>query len=120
MHELFEWDDATAANEHRLQQARQVVRSLLVVEESNDGTIGRPAFYHVNYQSDNGKRQVQGYQSIKVVAERPAAKTSAAVYLLSQLEGLQRRYSALGDLFEPVWAEVARIRSELGEDEKAA
>lgn len=36
-HNWFEWDDSTAAEEHRRHQARQIVRSLVIRREHGDG-----------------------------------------------------------------------------------
>lgn len=42
LHKCFEWDDAKAAHEHRLHQARTVLRAIVVVNSE----IERPMFVH--------------------------------------------------------------------------
>jgi|SRR5215471_1558847 len=119
IHGWFNWNDADAAEEHRRWQAGDLVRSLVVIEETPSGDRRRPAYFHVNYEANNGhKRQVIGYQPVQYVIEEPDAQRSAAEYLLRQLEGLQRRADQLdnlGDVFSGVWAEVGRIREQFDE-----
>lgn len=108
LHSLFTWDDETAAESWRRQEARVFANSLVVVEVEDDGREQRaPAFYHVNY--DQGGEQVTGYQSVTQVVSNDDARESAATELLHHLRGLERRYARLGDLIEPVRLAVAKV-----------
>ena len=121
IHSWFTWDDAEAAELQRTQEAGQLVRSLVVVEQTEDGfEHERPAYYHVNYVRQNGEpTKVVGYQAINMVTAEPTARMSAADYLLRQLEGVLRRADELGvpRMFSGVRAEAERIRQRL-EDER--
>ena len=48
MHAYFDWDDETAAGEHRLHQARQLVRSVQVVITGPEGRDQIRAFHSVS------------------------------------------------------------------------
>jgi hypothetical protein len=44
LHDKFEWDDSKAAEAHRLNQARTLIRSVKMVVETNQRIITAPAF----------------------------------------------------------------------------
>lgn len=44
LHPLFEWDDSTAAHEFRMEQARSIVRSVVVLDEANPDAEPMRAF----------------------------------------------------------------------------
>lgn len=47
LHDLFEWDDEVAAHEHRLNQARYIIRSIVVTVESSADAVPVRAFVSV-------------------------------------------------------------------------
>lgn len=66
LHRFFEWDDAKAANAHRLEQARELIRIIRV--DDDDGKQVR-AFFSINdrgtsYRSLTEVRQSQGLQEL--------------------------------------------------------
>lgn len=61
LHRCFQWDDSIAANEYRKGQARQVIRSIRVINESTGEQS--PAFVHVTY--DDEKRYVETGVAVK-------------------------------------------------------
>jgi len=61
LHPAFEWDNSVAAEQYRVHQARNLIRSVrIVVDESDAPTT--PAFVHV---------EVNNYQPIEAVISRP-------------------------------------------------
>lgn len=46
LHNAFTWDDTEAARQHRLAEARQLVRSVMVVKDA----VARPYFVHVQVE----------------------------------------------------------------------
>lgn len=50
IHDMFEWDDRVAAHEHRLQQARSYIRSIVVYTEEHEEIR---AFHHVTVNTEN-------------------------------------------------------------------
>lgn len=63
LHDRFEWDDAKAAESHRLTQAGDLIRSVKVVYERGDGTEGRIRGYH-SVRSDTGSRVYKTAESV--------------------------------------------------------
>lgn len=60
LHSLFEWDDDKAANLYRNQQARCIIKNI-VIEEDEERRSRTRAFVHVR----------KGYQPLSVVLESP-------------------------------------------------
>lgn len=104
---IFRESQEEAAESWRRQVARQLVSSLVIVTEDEQGEkIKAPAFYHVSF--DRGDSQVRGYQSVSIVVGADDSRESAEAVVLRQLRGLRRRYDGLAQ-FENVWAEVDRV-----------
>ncbi len=73
LHAAFEWDDEIAGHEFRLIQARQLIRSIVVILEDGD----EPAYVHINvgdsryYQSTEvACRNVDEWQLVRETALR--------------------------------------------------
>jgi len=60
LHGCFEWDDTAAAHEHRLDQARHLIRSVRVVYDVDGADLEAPLYVSV-VQSE------RGYQPLAVV-----------------------------------------------------
>jgi hypothetical protein len=113
LHGLFEWDDAIAADKWRCSQASDIIQSLRVVHsETATGERTTPAFYSVKVRNSEGGTS-QGYQPIATVAGDAEMRQSAEEILLSQLQGLRRRYEAL-EMFRPVWEALDKIAPSVG------
>lgn len=80
LHPLFEWDDAVAGEEYRLQQARRLSRSIYVITPATETEPEReaPIYFHV---------EPNNYQPADVVVAHADLFEQA-------LEALQRRMSA--------------------------
>ena len=66
LHNAFTWDDKKAAQERRLEQARYLIRVIVVVDETGN-TSNVPAFINVRVQSD--KEEQQYYQRLEVATK---------------------------------------------------
>lgn len=51
LHSVFEWDDAIAAEAHRQEQARSLLRRLVVSYRRDDGSMSAPTRYVVKLQA---------------------------------------------------------------------
>jgi ribosomal protein L18 len=70
LHPAFKWDDVDAAEEYRLMQARQLVRSVQVVRPNQPP---RSVYVHVSAQDeDEGD-----YRILETIVNQPAAYTLA-------------------------------------------
>jgi len=98
-HPLFEWNDAVAAENYRVIQARDTIRELRVVPTGPEAPVYQgPVYVHVTQVQD----PPQGYAPAWVVVQRRDWTEQARTECLNQLRGLQRRYQFLQDL-EPIW-----------------
>lgn len=96
IHDEFEWDDAQAAEQHRLAQARHIIRITPI-------KIGRkPAAKMVHIPSvtiEQPTAAVTDREGIYRVIPEVAADTDeyeiALKYLLTQIRGLERKVTAL-------------------------
>ena len=66
LHPAFEWNDAKAAHQHRLDQARRLIRSVIIVRPDEPQV---PAFLHVKVETPSGQERF--YQNSDVIVERP-------------------------------------------------
>lgn len=112
-HKLFTWDDVSAAESWRRQEARQVVKSLRVVTED---TKARPsAFVHVSVVTSDGPRE--GYRPFYEVVADDDMRQQALAEALQYLNGFRRRYRHLNEL-QPVLDAIEEVVDQ-GEHEAA-
>ena len=101
LHNEFEWDDETAAEEYRLQQARHIINCLCVKAEGAE-KAAEPvrAFFKVE--------KAEMYDSLNVILrseDKHAALLRAAA---AELAAFQRKYKALTEL-QPLWEVIEQI-----------
>jgi hypothetical protein len=85
IHNAFEWDDEKAAHEHRLQQARGLIRAVCVVYEPNEEP--RPVYVHVTTEES------ATYEPLRAVVQRPDLYKIALGELQEKLNSLSRSVS---------------------------
>lgn len=104
LHGLFTWNNRKAADEWRKQEARQVVKSLVVVVDDSDARP--PAFVHIRVDTDDGERE--GYSATLDVIKDVDLRAQALNEAVATLRGFRRRYEALTEL-QPVWEALDAI-----------
>lgn len=93
MHPHFEWDDAKAAVEHRIGQARELVRSLTVdVSRSNLET--RPVRAFVNVETGDER----GYLSVSQAMSSEDLRKQVLSRAFAELESWRARHAELSEL----------------------
>lgn len=102
LHHEFEWDDAKAAYEHRLNQARYVIRSVVVLDAEEDDPQPVRAFARV--QLDDGG----SYEPIDVVIRTPEFRQQVLADVRRELDALRRKLSAIESLGD-VLAALERV-----------
>lgn len=85
LHDAFEWDDAKAASEHRLNQARGLIRAVCVVYEAEEEP--RPVYVHVTTEES------ATYEPLRAVVRRPDLYAIALSELRGKLDSLRRSVS---------------------------
>jgi hypothetical protein len=62
LHQCFEWDDSKAGHEHRIDQARRIIRSVRVEIKTDERVISAPRYVH-----DMTAGRNQGYVDVTVI-----------------------------------------------------
>lgn len=107
IHGFFEWSDTAAAEAYRLEQARHLIRSIVVVTV-DDGVPVR-AFHHVTYTTvDAGDDIGRGY----VTLGRAAADAALRAQIVRRLYAQARAFAREARAFEE-FAGVVRALEEL-------
>ena len=99
LHKEFEWDDATAAEAYREEQARYIIRSIVIQPEPTKNDVVR-AFFPVAEQ--------KVFESLPVILS-DAKKTSALLDMaLRELKAFELKYATLSQL-APVFEAIKEI-----------
>jgi hypothetical protein len=100
LHECFDWNDWTAAEAHREEQARRLIRSIVSVERVT--AEGEPC-----------------YMTTARVMSDAELRSQAIADVLSLLNGVRRRYEHLDEL-RGIFEEVDRAAQQEAERQEAA
>lgn len=98
LHNEFEWDDTTAANEYRLSQARHIIGSLVVVAENVE-----PVKMYFNIS-----RAKSDYTSITTIMQSTDTREKLFETAMKELKAFQRKYSSI-EKFEKVFAAINEL-----------
>lgn len=106
IHDAFEWDDAVAGHEHRLNQARHMMRCFVVVpEQSSKPKDGHRALELRTVQPRDGSRPAAAYIPVEDVMKDPVARAELLKRALNELVSIRRRFRHLQEL-AAIFAEV--------------
>jgi hypothetical protein len=111
LHRHFEWNDRKAAEAHRVDQARALIRSIRVIDEKDQP---RPAFLSI--RADDGI----GYRSYSDVISSVDLRQRLLEQAERDLNAWTLRYNELKEivsLIEPARRELRRRVKPRGEDE---
>lgn len=97
LHGAFEWDDSEAAKQYRLQQAGQILRSIVV---SIPGADGEPKVVRAFVNITDGA----GYEDVNVVLRTADKRALLLARAKKELEEWRRRYEDFEELVEVVRA----------------
>lgn len=93
LHEYFEWDNTVAAEQHRLSQARYLIRMVVVkIERSDQEQITTRAF--VELRGEEGP-----YKSISVVAKDENYRKQLLIQARDDIKALRKKYAILKEVF---------------------
>ena len=93
LHKCFEWDDAIASEKYRLIQARDVIRFLVIEEETVP--TDRPEV-RLMYKTDNAT----GYKPIKVIMQDKTEYEKLLERAWAELRAFKSKYAMLTELEE--------------------
>lgn len=118
LHSLFEWDDSSAAESYRIDQARGVIRSLrvTVVSAGVPEFEPKPAFVSVVLPAPTATPKdgppARGYVPIAKVMSDDELRAQALADCIKQLRGMERRYAWLTEL-NGLWEALNEIEKGL-------
>lgn len=112
---LFEWDDERAANEHRLQEAREIMRSILVVEK---GKEPRPWLITIRDERPKEGSHAPRFKYVRLVEDvlpKPDLTQQVLHRAAAELASWRRKYGMLRELarvHEVIDEELNRLLSD--------
>jgi len=113
LHRYFEWNDNTAAEQWRLEQARNLVQSVEVI--CGDKSDAKPIRAYVSVEK-NGKR---GYMEITDVMTDVGLRKQLLSQALSDAESYEAKYKALTEL-QPVFKAIGKVKLKTKKKQQAA
>lgn len=108
LHPVFEWNDATAAHEYRLHQARGIVNTVTVVHENAEGkAVNVPGFISVTMveEDEESKHSNRQYLPVEEIVVNQEFREQVLKNLRSRLKNLRIEYqnfSELGKVWEAI------------------
>jgi hypothetical protein len=116
LHECFDWNDWTAAEAHREEQARRLIRSIVSVERVPGEAEPRQVIAYVHVRTAEGE---PCYMTTARVMSDAELRSQAIADVLSLLNGVRRRYEHLDEL-RGIFEEVDRAAQQEAERQEAA
>jgi hypothetical protein len=112
LHGFFEWDDSKAAEEFRLEQARRLVRHVLVIYQDDGKQLG-PTRMFINLKGERHKNEAT-YIPVMSVLSDAEKRQRLLNQCLAELESVRQRYMELVELSN-VFREIDRAKAKLKE-----
>lgn len=98
LHPAFEWDDRVAAEQYRLQQARYILRHIVVREVAPEAPMPVRAFVVADTQDNDDEERGRGYVHIRTAMSDPALRDAVLAKALAELNQWRQRYANLSEL----------------------
>jgi hypothetical protein len=114
LHAVFEWDDSKAAHQHRLSQARKLLRSITAWVRTKEHY--EPVRVTAVINVVDPQRGHQGYYEAKAVARSPKQSLLYQATLLKQIRSWLHKYaewSKLTVLFTGFIAQIDVLQAEI-------
>jgi hypothetical protein len=103
LHSFFEWDDSAAAQQHRLQQARGLIRSVVAVYVGNDKpAVRQKAYIHIPEGKTSHYREASHAMSQRSTREAVLKQALAELHAWKKRYKDLKEFSALIDIIEMI------------------
>lgn len=113
LHSEFEWDDSVAANAYREQQARTIIRAVVIYEPS----VGRRTRAYLSVPTD--RADGGGYRKTSDILSNPDYVSQLVEEVKNKLSGFRYSYKHL-DALDPLWDRIdATVATFLVERQKS-
>jgi hypothetical protein len=118
LHPGFEWDDTTAAEAFRVEQAKYIVRNIVLIEggHRSPDLDGKRAYVSVRIETDEGERNPR-YTAIQVALEDPRLRDQMILAAIRDLHAFEAKYSVLSEfagLIEDMIPLREKLEAEIG------
>lgn len=114
LHRGFEWDDSAAAEAYRLDQARYILRSIVVVREPENPKSEIRAFVTVTGDDATTDKPQTVYMSIETALADPVKRDEIVLRARRELGEWRERYKQINE-FADVFAVIEKATtSEVG------
>lgn len=104
LHGFFDWDDATAAHKYRLEQARKIIKAIVVDVRGREV----PAYQNVYIEETDSRSYVETAQCL----ESPDLWTQVLKTALREAEGWSERYRSYEEL-APIHVAINQTKQEV-------
>ena len=109
LHEAFDWDDASAAHQYRLDQARSLIRSVKFEVQVTEHTMVCPVYIHDPKADGQGYISVQRIKTHDDIKREALAREIDSIFSAAQRAvglaaglGLSREFTALDHVAKSV------------------
>ena len=109
LHDVFEWTDALAAERYRVVQARQLIRSVSIVQEELSNREPIRAFVSVSAVAEEGPARM--YTTIGYALSQPSMRSEMLDDASRAMQSFERKYQAIIDLERTMDAVHAAIEA---------
>lgn len=99
LHAEFEWDDSIAAEEWRKEQARTIIRSIVVSDKPEEEPVR--AYFKIESATH--------YETVQTIISKPDSYSLLLKQALGELAAFQRKYRKLKEL-EPVFKTFEQLK----------
>lgn len=110
IHDLFDWDDTTAAEKYRIWQARHHTSTLSVVIVRSGKQKKMRAYHSVYVDRDDDSKGTRSYCSSGSIMNDAELREQVIAQALRELENWQARYSLYRSVFAQVFHAVKTVR----------
>jgi len=98
LHDGFEWDDSVAAERFRLDQARYILRQIVIVlEPATDGRPARTIRGFVNVEVEDGEKTLKVYTTINHAMSDRELRRQVIARAYKELHQWSERYQKLSE-----------------------
>jgi len=98
LHSEFDWDDESAAHEHRLHTARKILQSFVCVREDVKSDRPQRVYEVTREPSEPNKRIRHAYRSVEDIMADPDTRAELLGRALRELVSFRDRYRDLQEL----------------------
>lgn len=97
LHPMIDWDDSIAGSQWRARQAAEIIRSVVLVNETPTGSSETRAFVNVRVELEDETKEAR-FVSIETALAQPTTRQQVLARALKEAEAWQRRYEHLEEL----------------------